>query len=515
VKTSPGESEDEALHQPWRGAITLNLQKDIPGYGRNTGFRFVKITFLPTAHYAADVSFSKLAANFIYYPVEYRGSFAASDPLLTKIWYTGAYTTHVCMQDDIWDAIKRDREAWMGDLVISGEVINNVFGDRFLMEQTLSRLRLSVQPENGAPTDFPTDHINHIPGYSYAWIQVLADFHRHQGDYDYLLRQHDLLVSMLQFIMTDYNSQMLFVNTNRSWNFVDWGHDFKADSRASRITTQLFLVKALNEASFLFQEMNDTENAQHYAALAEQLKLVARKHFQNPITRWFGEDRPNNAMAIYAGVANPNEYESIYLSLGEPLFPNHQNYVSPYFRNYLIFAQGLSGHTQETIDFMKTYWGAMLNLGASTWFENFDLSWPKEHFHEHMGIETRYPNTYNVSLSHAWSSGPTNWLTERVLGIRPVKGGFSETDLDPDLGALEWVSGTVPTPHGALQVRVEQTLLKRTMQVELPVGVTLRIFLANEKSHVNGEKKVVERTADGRRFIVLDHAGNYTVSDFI
>ena len=46
-----------------------------------------------------------------------------------RIWYTGAYTAHLCMQEDIWDAPKRDRARWMGDLHVSGEVINVVFAD--------------------------------------------------------------------------------------------------------------------------------------------------------------------------------------------------------------------------------------------------------------------------------------------------------------------------------------------------------------------------------------------------
>ena len=69
----------------------------------------------------------RLRLDFKYYPVKYRGAFACSDPLLTKIWYTGAYTAHLCMQEQIWDGPKRDRRLWMGDLQISGQTINNVF----------------------------------------------------------------------------------------------------------------------------------------------------------------------------------------------------------------------------------------------------------------------------------------------------------------------------------------------------------------------------------------------------
>jgi hypothetical protein len=38
-------------------------------------------------------------------PVNYRGSFSASDPELTRIWYTGAYTVKLCLQKDYFGAI--------------------------------------------------------------------------------------------------------------------------------------------------------------------------------------------------------------------------------------------------------------------------------------------------------------------------------------------------------------------------------------------------------------------------
>ena len=54
----------------------------------------------------------------------------------------GAYTAHLCMQDGVWDASKRDRgRCWMWLIrMSSGRVIEDVFGERPLMEDTLDRL---------------------------------------------------------------------------------------------------------------------------------------------------------------------------------------------------------------------------------------------------------------------------------------------------------------------------------------------------------------------------------------
>ena len=51
-----------------------------------------------------------------YRDIPYVGSFRSSDPRLDSIWMTGAYTVHLCMQEYLWDGIKRDRAVWLGDM---------------------------------------------------------------------------------------------------------------------------------------------------------------------------------------------------------------------------------------------------------------------------------------------------------------------------------------------------------------------------------------------------------------
>ena len=75
------------------------------------------------------LTFSAIRLEGIYYPVQYAGSFESSDPLLNRIWETGAYTAHLCMQDGLWDAPKRDRGRWAGDIDVEGRVISTAFGD--------------------------------------------------------------------------------------------------------------------------------------------------------------------------------------------------------------------------------------------------------------------------------------------------------------------------------------------------------------------------------------------------
>ena len=113
-----GESEIEAMAtgltpgQQEGNYLGTNLV-DVPPHGialgPKSGFRYVRIRFLRGAPIE---SYKAIRAKAIVYPVQYLGSFDSSDPLVNRIWETGAYTAHLCMQDGVWDAPKRDRGQW-------------------------------------------------------------------------------------------------------------------------------------------------------------------------------------------------------------------------------------------------------------------------------------------------------------------------------------------------------------------------------------------------------------------
>ena len=131
LTASYGESPEEAVKdKSYLGTRAILVPAHAQAFGPKSAFRYVKLTGL-TGGIVAD-------AQAITYPVSYEGSFESSDPKLNRIWETAAYTARLCMQEGIWDAPKRDRGRWMGDLDVTGRTITAVFGERELMEQTMA-----------------------------------------------------------------------------------------------------------------------------------------------------------------------------------------------------------------------------------------------------------------------------------------------------------------------------------------------------------------------------------------
>ena len=495
-----GESLDEAYHDPYLGADELVVPPHGDAFGPKSAFRYALVRFLEGAQ---PLRFKTIRLDSVYYPVSYRGSFESSDALLNRIWQVGAYTAHLCMQDGIWDAPKRDRGRWMGDLDVSGRVIDTVFADHLLMQATLDKLI----HDTGHPVH---DEVNTIPGYSAFWVMGQADYYRHFGDAAYLHSITTPLVELLTYMESELDDQDLFASRQKHWPFVDWSPDLNENTAESRRATTLEFYKAFSEGAYLLREAGDTANAGKFAARAEAIRQAALKSLLDPESHTFGPRWQTNAMAIFSGVADPALAASIWDNVLS--HPRHFQ-ITPYYNFYVITAMAESGHRQEALDWIREYWGGMIKAGATSFWEAWDPTWPTEHFHG--SLQADNGQGYFVSLSHGWSSGPTAWLTEQVLGIQPTAAGFREVTIRPDLMGLEWARGAEPTPHGLIKVDLRRASgLEATLDV--PDGVDAQVSVPVTKGEtsveVNGQATTGTPAEDGTRLVIhLTRAGTYKV----
>ena len=167
----------------------------------------------------------------------------------------------------------------------------------------------------------------------------------------------------------------------------------------------------------------------------------------------------------------------------EKLAVNPFSDISTFYGYYVLQARAAAGDYSGGLELIRNFWGGMISLGATTFWEHFDLAWL-----ENAGRidELPVPETRDVhreygaycfkswrhSLCHGWASGPTAWMSEHILGIKPQTPGFRRISIQPHLGGLEWVHGRFPTPHGIVEVEHRQDKDgKITSRINLPSGI--------------------------------------------
>jgi len=99
---------------------------------------------------------------------------------------------------------------------------------------------------------------------------------------------------------------------------------------------------------------------------------------------------------------------------------------------------------------MKDYWGGMLRLRATSFWETYD---PTESGAQHYAM---YGRPFGKSLCHAWGASPIYLLGRYYLGVTPTGPGYQTYTIEPNLGGLKWMKGEVPTPTGNIVMSVSE-----------------------------------------------------------
>ena len=495
LEISYGESESEALSgRNYLGVNALFAPASSIARGPKSGFRYVLLRFRNPQRAA----FRQIRLEGIAYPVEYKGWFESSDEKLNRIWQTSAYTVHLCMLDGVWDAPKRDRGWWVGDLDASTAVIDDVFGDNRLLNLTLDKL----QPPAGK-------HVNGIPSYSGLWIETVASIYRRDGNRQQLAARHEELLTLLGKLASELEPDGSYVNRKHRWLFVDWAPQLFAYDEEAQLGTAMEMGRALSDGASLLDAIGDAQNAASYHAKAELCLASAHARFEkipaSEASRW-----QLSAMAVLSGTASAQNYSALWQnSLRSIEAEDRQTQtISPYFNWYVLEALTRMNRRPQALTWLRRYWGAMLDEGATSFWEAYDLNWPKND--PHQSLQADGQTGFFVSLAHGWSAGPAAWLQENVLGVRALTPGFQQVEIRPDLLGLHWAKGRVPTPQGMIAVDLQTA----STTVDVPAGLQARVLVASPdgKLLVNGTAVNAAPTAETARWAVELHAaGHYRI----
>lgn len=446
VRVRFGESASEAMAELGgpRNAQNDHALRDqtvvLPWLGKKTvgpsGFRFVRIDAVDPEH---PVELSQVRAVLVLRDLPYVGSFRCNDERLNRIWEVGAYTVHLNMQEYLWDGIKRDRLVWLGDMHPEVSTINAVFGHDDVVPRSLDLIR-DVTP--------PTEWMNGISSYSMWWVIIHEDWWLHHGNRAYLEAQKNYLQKLLRhlakFVGEDGREEL------DGMRFLDWP-TFENKS-AVHEGLQAMMVLTMESGARLARELKDEATARLCADTAAKL----RRHAPEAS----GRKSPAALLAL-ANVRGAREVADTVLKRDGP----HD--LSTFYGFYVLQALAQSGDVNTALDFISAYWGAMLDFGATSFWEDFELAWTnnaaridelvppgKKDLHGDYGAHCYIG--FRHSLCHGWASGPTAWLSQHVLGITPLAPGFKSVAVRPELGRLQWAEGTYPTPHGPIRVRHER-----------------------------------------------------------
>lgn len=427
-------------------------------------------------------------------PANYLGAFDCDNPMLNRIWYTGAYTVRTNLLDNCFGAIlmeRGDRFSWTGDAYVSQAAALVAFGNYDFIKQNISNT---------------SEQSNGILSYELYWVQSVIDFYNYTGDAEILKKYRANIYNKLARARDNWGK-------NPHLNFYGWderlGAGFENGSCAeSQLAYKMLCIQTWRMAADAMRRYGNNRDAERFDGYADKFIPVLQED-----RAWIDDLALFSATdAINAGMLTADETEAVW----NRVFADRMQRLSysPFNQFFVLNAMSRMNRYGEALHTIDDCWGGMIRYGGTTFFEVYRPSWNDYALAENDPV----PNCQVgfTSLTHPWSAGVTKWLSEEVLGIKPVKAGFEEFSVKPHLTCgLTRVSGKTPTPKGEISFAIDTRT--GSAQLTVPAGTAATMAIPKMGTGVTGVKvdgTAVEPASEDTYFAYLPQMGEgeHTVS---
>lgn len=237
-----------------------------------------------------------------------------------------------------------------------------------------------------------TGHINSDIDNTFFWFISVADYYMYTADIEFVRQIYPRMNSMMQWVI---------------------GH---TDNDGQTAGLNLF-ARSLESLAICAKAAGDREGAQKAKDMESEIRGKIES-FQDS----------GSSTGIAASCMRSNELENLCSN----------------------------GMQEEVLKQIKSYWGGMLDAGATTFWEKYN---PSENGKGHFAM---YGKPYGKSLCHACGASPVYLIGRYFTGVRPTAPGYSSFEIRPVLGGLEWLEGSVPVPDGEIHVKMDRARIRVT-----------------------------------------------------
>ena len=369
-------------------------------------------------------------------PVNYNGSFECDNDMLNRIWYTGAYSVRVNMLYNYISPIlmdRGDRYSWAGDAHLIQAAALVAFGNYPHVRQNLL---------------LNSDKAQGINSYDLLWIKSAIDYYYHTGEID-LFREHSTLIAekldYANAVLNNCDKNGIPIAGNLF--YIGWderlGAGFEYSSNPTNVLNYRFVwFETLRMAVEAFRVAGENGLSKKYETIMkEQFTQFTRKK-----TAFLDNlDIHAAAQAINTGLLTKEQEQWLF----DKYYPNrlHRVSFSPFNGYFILESMARRGEYAKALETIDDCWGSMVRYGGTTYFEVFHPSWA-DVFAKN-GAVANCQSGY-TSLCHPWGSGVTRWITDEILGIKPVTPAYRKALIKPNPVNLLRLKGSVPTPSGVI-----------------------------------------------------------------
>ena len=413
----------------------------------------------------------------VEYPLAMRGKFISPDGLWNEIFEVSCRTLHLCIHEHYEDTPWREQALYANDARNQALAGHCAFGEYEVPRVSLDLLERGFGADGFLELCAPAHHDFTIPSFTFAWYLAVREHLLYSGDTASAKLRLPVMTAMLGKVLEKLDGDLLPTPTGkRYWHFYDWAdgldgtdcHPLRGASLEGRrfdAPLNLFLILALRAAAEVFEWCEEAETC-GFRQIADAVARAVKARFWDDDRKLFvtyaGEQaipehraELTQALALLANIPDAAEAEKLRRTLA-----GHDNQLvgttlSQSVYKFDALLSGGEAFAAGVFERIRTDWGYMLRQGATSFWETLE----GERAFGHCG-----------SLCHGWSAIPAYLLPRYLLGVEPLSPGFRKFRAAPLATATDSASGTIPTPHGDIEIEWRKNGEKYSGTLTVPAG---------------------------------------------
>ena len=391
--------------------------------------------------------------------------FRSENERVMQIIEVAKHTFSVCDREFFLDGAKRDRWLWGGDAY-------QAFKLEYFVSCDYAKIRRNIIALCGkSPV---VTYINHIMDYTLYTIMSVWEYYTFSGDTEFVKYIYPILEEHLRFALGRTNEDGFLYKRPNDWVFVDWG-DLNSDGEVCFEQILLFLaLKSLYKLGDVTGR--DTEEYKLRAkALRAKIDEVFWDEERGAYLHSRTEGKTGTAVTAYGNVfavlyrfADREKAEKIKKTLlNDNSVPD---ITTPYMQSYKLACLFEMGEWKKASQEIMSYWGGMLDAGATTFWEVYHRGETEETSCE------MYGRKFGRSHCHIWGASVLYLIPRYIYGIRKDIACGETFELRPILALIADSEIEVPLKRGTLRVQATKekiTVFSGELDGKLIIGDTV------------------------------------------
>jgi len=442
-------------------------------------FRYIKLK-IETKGEALTIN--DISSTFVGYPFQMNARLDTDNQELQKMMEIGWRTARLCAIETYTDCPFYEQLQYLGDTRIQALVSLYNSGDDRLVKNFLRQSDMSRNAEGITMGRAPSELAQYITPYALSYIYAIHDYMRYGSDQQLVL---DLIPGAEQILhyFSKYQQADGRINGLPGWNFSDWVYSpgwqmgvAQVGKDGTGILMDLQLLLGYQMMSDLENYQGNTFMAKKYDEKAAQLKATIQRVYWDAQKGLYAQTSDKdifsqhaNSLAIITGMVEGEQAKQVAQKM---LTDNELSQCSVYYKFYMHEALIKAGLGNDYLKWLDI-WRENIRMGLTTWSETSDVDGTR-------------------SDCHAWGASPNIEFFRTVLGIDSAAPAFAKVKIEPHLGTINKIGGSMPHPQGNITVSYQKNGANLKAEVELPAGVTGTLVWAGKTYQLQGGKNTIE-----------------------